>query len=431
MLTDLSKKIKTFRQIQQKLKRRKLESELSKIKTESHLEFRPKSQIAVVPLNKKIQKGRGRKPGPFSNNLRKLLPLASRIASFLKGPKEFLKLRLINHKLCDAVSNNYVWQGVLESIDRRLVREVNPNYMEVSLVKSIDLIDDYVRAGLRDFAKFNARAQALKLEKEYDRSIKYFLQPVLIARDLETLEQSNCIFKHFLPKVSRYSILKTIFNHYLDTAETYLALDNPSQSLSFANECMKYFNRLKELYNNSPDFCNNYASKEKKAKRIIRKCLRLLDRMFLIRYSTEEYTGLRVGSLLVATSEMGDDLFASSRVLITRFERNRVCEGVILNKEMVDATTGVMRIGGPCDMDQPVYLHDNPNVRGAVRVKDGLYFGGEIEDVFNNEGYIVKQYLGYCSWFPGQLEGELYNEDWVLRNDLSAIDILLGNLNSI
>lgn len=431
MLTDLGKKIKAFRQIQRKLKRRKLESELSKIKTESKLEPVHKLHSSAPSLNKKIHKGRGKKTVPFSDNLRKLMPLASRVASYLGDTKEFLKLRLINHRVYDILSNNFVWQGVLQNIDPQLIQEVNPNFMEVSLIKSIDLIDEYVRDGLREFSKFYETAKALMLEKEYDRSIKYFLQPVLIAKDLETLEQNSSIFKHFIPKVSRYSILKTVFNHYLDTAETYLALKNPSQALNFANECMRYINKLKELLKNSTDFWREYSSKEKRVKRITRKSLRLLEGIMLIRYSPEEFPGLRVGSLLVATSEIGDDLFASSRVLITRFERNGVCEGIILNKEMDDQEAGVVRIGGPCDMHQLFYLHDNPNVRGAERVKDGLYFGGEIEEIFNSDGYVVKQYLGFCSWMPGQLEGELYNQDWVLRNDLSAIDILFGNLNSI
>jgi putative transcriptional regulator len=431
MMKDLGKKIKAFRQIQRKLKRRRLESELLELKSRSTIELHRKAQLPPAPLNKKIQKDRRRKTLARPDNLRKLLPLASKVAGYLGDAREFLKWRLINHQVYDILSNSFVWQGVLQNIDPQLLREVNPNFMEVSLIKSITMLDDYVREGLREFGRYSATAKSLMLEGNYDRSIKYFLQPVLIVKDLETLEQSSCIFKHFLPKVSRYAILKTTFSHYLDTASTYLALKNPTKTIGFAQESLKYYNKLKELFNDSPQFRDDFKSKFRRVKRIIREGLNLLNNIHFIHYSEQEYPGLRRGSLLVATSGIGDDIFASSKILITRFERNGGCEGIILNKQLDDQAAGALSIGGPCDMDRLFYLHDNPNVRGAIRVKEGLYFGGEIEDVFSSDGYLVKQYLGYCSWMPGQLEGELFNNDWVLRNDLSAIDILFGNLNSI
>jgi putative AlgH/UPF0301 family transcriptional regulator len=431
MLTDLGKKIKAFRQIQCKLKRRQLETQLSKLKSQSQFEQSSKSKIECSPLKKKIHKESRRKPACRPDHTKKLLPLVSRVAGFLGDTREFLKLRSVNSKVHEVLSNSFVWSGILRNIDPQLALEVNLDFVEESLVKSIELIDEYVRQALRDFDKFHSTAKSLMLEGNYDRSIKYFLQPILIIKDLESLEQNNSIFRNFLPKVSRYAIFKTAFLHYLDTAATYLALENPSQTINFANECLKYYSKLKELLKDSPEFRHDFKAKFRKAKRIMREGISLINHLNIIRYSTDEYPGLRTGSVLVATSEIGDDLFASSRVLITRFERNIICEGIILNKEMDGEEAGALRIGGPCDMEQLFYLHDNPNVRGAIMVQNGLYFGGEIEDMSNNDGHVVRHYLGYCSWMPGQLEGELFHNDWQLRNDLSAVDILFGNLNSI
>ena len=52
--------------------------------------------------------------------------------------------------------------------------------------------------------------------------------------------------------------------------------------------------------------------------------------------------------------------------------------GIIINKT-VQRSTGLNRIGGPCDTHVVTTLHNVPNIPGAKEVIAGVYFGGDVE----------------------------------------------------
>lgn len=78
------------------------------------------------------------------------------------------------------------------------------------------------------------------------------------------------------------------------------------------------------------------------------------------------------------------------------------------------------RMGGPVDPRERVYLHNVADLPDAVRVNDGVYYGGDIEEAKRREGARVEAFYGYAAWFDGQLDGEIRNEDWTWTNEAPA-----------
>ena len=74
--------------------------------------------------------------------------------------------------------------------------------------------------------------------------------------------------------------------------------------------------------------------------------------------------------------------------------------GFILNKKRHN-----IRIGGPCDQDEPFIIHNIENVPGADIVNEGIYFGGHVFaslTVRNNSVYDkIAIIRGFSGWGPG------------------------------
>lgn len=61
---------------------------------------------------------------------------------------------------------------------------------------------------------------------------------------------------------------------------------------------------------------------------------------------------------------------------------------------------------------------------GATRVVEGVWEGGRLTpEQKNSTTHKVRKYMGYASWYTGQLDGELRSEDWSLNNNITAQDV--------
>jgi len=100
-------------------------------------------------------------------------------------------------------------------------------------------------------------------------------------------------------------------------------------------------------------------------------------------------------------------IFTESKVIMYDFIRGDSIKGVIYNKK----TAGGKRIGGPVGLSRDpseieyVYLHNIPNLPGAKKVVNGLYWQDgqldQLEPYKENSNYKVHEYIGYASWFEG------------------------------
>jgi putative transcriptional regulator len=132
------------------------------------------------------------------------------------------------------------------------------------------------------------------------------------------------------------------------------------------------------------------------------------------------------GSLLIAAPQLLDPNFRRTVVLIADHNEEGAM-GVILNRPsgmtvadaapdlepFIDAEAPIFA-GGPVQPTSGVILAEATEVGdpvfGDVILVPGL---GELADVVDSVGRL-RVFAGYAGWGPGQLDGELEREDWII-----------------
>lgn len=136
------------------------------------------------------------------------------------------------------------------------------------------------------------------------------------------------------------------------------------------------------------------------------------------------------GRVLIAEPFLQGAYFGRSIILITEHNEKGTV-GFVLNKstelypdEVVEdilSFEGELFVGGPVSSNTLSFLHTlGPEVPGAVKVTDSIYWGGDFEYLKQmiNDGKAssrsVKFFAGYSGWAPGQLDGEIAENSWVV-----------------
>ena len=122
----------------------------------------------------------------------------------------------------------------------------------------------------------------------------------------------------------------------------------------------------------------------------------------LLKVKQTEYS-LTAGRILISVPYYNDAFFNRSVVLLTDYDQQH-CAGLIVNhrlpfpvRDLVDELPidAPMHLGGPV-MPTALFLLHNANLR-------------------------YKFLMGYAGWAPGQLEGELRRNMWVIGNPTSDL----------
>lgn len=142
------------------------------------------------------------------------------------------------------------------------------------------------------------------------------------------------------------------------------------------------------------------------------------------------------GRLLIAEPFAQDVCFLRSIVLVLDSTDDGYM-GLVLNKplsktaSLLFAKYGLedrpIHCGGPVEDDRLFYLHNIPEIDGAVRIREGVYVGGDLQEIseclkVTARNYRIKFFMGYAGWMPGQLEHEIKEESWVVSD--VCIDVL-------
>lgn len=161
-----------------------------------------------------------------------------------------------------------------------------------------------------------------------------------------------------------------------------------------------------------------------------------ITKLFVIKSNTTEPTE---GQVLLAEPMLNNIHFGRSVILLIEHNSTEGSFGIVINKpirtniskliEDFPYFDGPMYIGGPVEEDRLFFLHSFGDIPEAIKVMDGLYFGGDIEVIKSLiiSGQANKNnlrfFLGYSGWEPGQLKKELQENAWAVT-DANAKQIL-------
>lgn len=141
------------------------------------------------------------------------------------------------------------------------------------------------------------------------------------------------------------------------------------------------------------------------------------------------------GRILISEPYLADPNFERTIIFLCEHNQDGTI-GFVLNKpslsklkelisELPDCEAPV-GVGGPVQQDTLHYLHRCKSIENAVEVVEGIYWGGDFEDVIEkmNTHQIssddIKFFLGYSGWSPGQLEDELKQNSWIVNANVNA-----------
>lgn len=135
------------------------------------------------------------------------------------------------------------------------------------------------------------------------------------------------------------------------------------------------------------------------------------------------------GTLLLSEPFLNDSSFTRSVVLVTEHS-DKGSLGFIINKPTGNSMGEVLEkfpqgdaplfFGGPVETDSLFYLHTCKGLTNSRRVTNGLYFGGEYDELKAGllSGEIsprmIRFFAGYAGWDAGQLQSELKSNSWVV-----------------
>ena len=147
----------------------------------------------------------------------------------------------------------------------------------------------------------------------------------------------------------------------------------------------------------------------------------------LQRHIFKSKTAPQAGSLLLADPHLTEDFFQRAAILLVAHD-NTESFGLVLNHptelvlsdlfEHIELDLPIYN-GGPVAPEQLFYLHRFANIKGATRVTEKLYFGGDWQAVLMHAIVLKKPenhlrlFAGYAGWGAGQLASELEDHAWI------------------
>jgi putative transcriptional regulator len=144
------------------------------------------------------------------------------------------------------------------------------------------------------------------------------------------------------------------------------------------------------------------------------------------------------GIILISEPSLRDFYFRQSVVLLAE-HNDEGSFGIIVNKPIATRLNEVLKdfpevdlplyLGGPVKTDSLFFIHTKENISNSIKIMNGLYWGGEIEEIQDmlKMNYIkeneIRFFIGYSGWNPNQLDREISEKSWVLSHT-SADEII-------
>jgi putative transcriptional regulator len=140
---------------------------------------------------------------------------------------------------------------------------------------------------------------------------------------------------------------------------------------------------------------------------------------------------INVGTILSSTSSLPDDPFYNAIVFVTEHNQDGAI-GFVINKksdrvlnqlvEFKDCIPFPLYFGGPVDSEHLFFIHRCPHlIEDSTPIASGIYLGGNFKQALSllNSNTInqnnIKIFIGYCGWDFNQLEEEMEEDGWQLK----------------
>lgn len=134
---------------------------------------------------------------------------------------------------------------------------------------------------------------------------------------------------------------------------------------------------------------------------------------------------LATGTILLAKTFMPEPAYSHSVILIVHHDEVGTT-GIILNQQCSIAVSEAMDTiqlheplyyGGPIESNLVTFVHNVPQFPGAIKLGNGLYWGGDHEYLNNfvknsDSDEHIRFFAGLVSWHNGELEYEISNNYW-------------------
>ena len=142
---------------------------------------------------------------------------------------------------------------------------------------------------------------------------------------------------------------------------------------------------------------------------------------------------LTSGILIKSTELLDGTVFQGAIILITEYNKDGAT-GFIINHPFGRALNELVEFrhsapfplynGGPVDVEHLFFIHSRPDVISeGKKVTDNIFSGGNFKEAvtaINNKTLTaseIKIFVGYCGWDAGELEAEIEEGSWVVRDE--------------
>ncbi len=144
------------------------------------------------------------------------------------------------------------------------------------------------------------------------------------------------------------------------------------------------------------------------------------------------------GNILIASPKLLFDSFFSKTIILIVDKTEDGYTGFILNKPLKLKIKEVQNFtiynGGPVSRDNLYFIYKTEEpINGSLKINDDTYWGGNIDEIFRLikakiiDETKIKFFIGYSGWEHNQLEDEIENKNWIVRNNKSGEILNINN----
>ena len=152
------------------------------------------------------------------------------------------------------------------------------------------------------------------------------------------------------------------------------------------------------------------------------------------------------GKYLISSPNLLNDAVFYKSIIYIVDETSQGLTGIILNKKsgffLSDHNIKTLKnnielfYGGPVSNNLFYILRTDDKIEGSIRISEDIYWGNNIDLIIDTlrEGLVdiqnINFYKGYSGWDIGQLDNEIQNNSWIVKDELDIDHFTLVNNKS-